>query len=88
MRAVLSMVYVVDRHMLGKKLRGLLVATVLAVVVACMWYATGGRPPTVARHCPGRECLVGACVLSQFTMYACAHVLVVFYLSIALSPCI
>ena len=34
-----------------------LVAVVLAVVVACMWYATGGRPPTVARHCPRRECV-------------------------------
>ena len=35
----------------------MLVAMVLVVVVACLWYATGGRPPTVARHCPRRECV-------------------------------
>ena len=53
----------------------MLVAIVLVVVVACLWYATGGRPPTVARHCRGasvsRWCM---CVISVHLvcMRACA----------------
>ena len=38
----------------------------------CVWYATGGRPPTVARHCPRRECLslVHVCYLNSQFMQA------------------
>ena len=65
--SVLSIVYVA---LLTEQC--LLVAVVLVVVVACMWYATGGRPPTVARHCPRRECvsLVHVCYLSSPCMHA------------------
>ena len=45
---------------------------------SCVYVLCHRRPASHRRQTlpEARVCLVGACVLSQFTMYACAHVLV------------